>query len=78
MMRVKAVKSSGGAKAYFGREAKLEKDISAYYTHDSAFGGGKWMGHGAELLGLRGAVGQHQFERMLEGHLPGRGVCAIR
>ena len=71
MMRVKAVKSSSGAKNYFGREAKLEKDISAYYTHDSAFGGGKWMGHGAELLGLRGAVGQHQFERMLEGHLPG-------
>ena len=71
MMRVKAVKSAGGAKNYFGREAKLEKDISAYYAHDSAFGGGKWMGHGAELLGLRGAVGQHQFERMLEGHLPG-------
>ena len=71
MMRVKAVKSAGGAKAYFGKEAKLEKDISAYYAHDSAFGGGKWLGKGAEELGLRGAVGQHQFERMLEGHLPG-------
>ena len=71
MMRVKAVKSAGGAKAYFGKEAQLEKDISAYYTHDSAFGGGKWMGRGAEILGLRGAVGQHQFEKALEGHLPG-------
>lgn len=71
MMRIKAVKSAASAKSYFGREAKLEKDISAYYEHDSAFGGGKWMGHGAEILGLKGAVGQHQFERLLEGHLPG-------
>ena len=71
MMRVRAVKSAGSAKSYFGREAKLEKDISAYYSHDSAFGGGKWMGRGAEILGLKGAVGQRQFEQMLEGHLPG-------
>lgn len=71
MMRVRAVKSAGSAKSYFGQEAKLEKDISAYYSHDTAFGGGKWMGHGAEILGLKGAVGQHQFEQMLEGHLPG-------
>ena len=71
MMRVRAVKSAGSAKAYFGREAQVEKDIGAYYAHDTAFGGGRWMGHGAEILGLKGAVGQHQFEQMLEGHLPG-------
>ena len=71
MMRVKAVKSAVSAKSYFGREAKLEKDFGSYYAHDSAFGGGRWMGRGAEILGLRGAVGQHQFERLLEGHLPG-------
>ena len=71
MMTVKAVKSAGQAKSYFGKEAKLEKEIGAYYTSDNAFGGGKWMGRGAEELGLRGAVGVHQFEKALEGHLPG-------
>ena len=71
MMTIKAVKSAGQAKSYFGREAKLEKEIGAYYTSGNAFGGGKWMGRGAEELGLRGPVGVRQFERALEGHLPG-------
>ena len=71
MMTVKAVKSAGQAKSYFGKEAKLEKEIGAYYTSDNAFGGGQWMGRGAEELGLRGAVGVHQFEKALDGRLPG-------
>ena len=54
MMTVKAVKSAGQAKNYFGREAKLEKEIGGYYSHDTAFGGGRWMGRGAEELGLKG------------------------
>ena len=71
VMTVKAIKSADHAKSYFGKEAQLEKEIGAYYTSDNAFGGGRWMGRGAEELGLRGAVGVHQFEKALEGHLPG-------
>ncbi|MDA8119580.1 MAG: relaxase domain-containing protein [Gammaproteobacteria bacterium] len=78
MMTVKAVKSAGQAKNYFGREAKLEKEIGGYYSHDTAFGGGRWMGRGAEELGLKGAVGVHQFEKALEGHLPGGITIAPR
>lgn len=78
VMTVKAVKSADHAKNYFGREAQLEKEIGAYYTSDNAFGGGQWMGRGAEELGLRGAVGVHQFEKALEGHLPGGITIAPR
>ena len=78
MMTVKAVKSAGQAKTYFGKEGDLEKTLGGYYTSDNAFGGGKWMGHGAEALGLKGAVGVHQFERVLEGHLPGGITIAPR
>ena len=78
MMTIKAVKSAGQAKSYFGREAKLEKEIGGYYSHDTAFGGGRWMGRGAEELGLKGAVGVHQFEKALEGHLPGGIIIAPR
>ncbi|MHB1721762.1 MAG: MobF family relaxase [Acidiferrobacter sp.] len=70
-MTVKAVKSAGQAKVYFGKEGDLEKTLGGYYTSENAFGGGKWMGRGAEELGLNGAVGVHQFEKALEGHLPG-------
>ena len=66
MMTLKTLKSAGQAQSYY----KAEKGIASYYDHDSAFGGGKWMGQGAEALGMRGAVGQHQFEKALEGHLP--------
>ena len=78
MMTIKAVKSAGQAKSYFGREAKLEKEIGGYYSHDTAFGGGRWMGRGAEELGLKGAVGVHQFEKALEGHLPAGIIIAPR
>ncbi|MHB1608438.1 MAG: MobF family relaxase [Acidiferrobacter thiooxydans] len=77
-MTVKAIKSADHAKSYFGKEAQLEKEIGAYYTSDNAFGGGRWMGRGAEELGLRGAVGVHQFEKALEGHLPGGITIAPR
>ena len=78
MMTVKAVKSAGQAKSYFGKEGDLEKTLGGYYTSDNAFGGGKWMGRGAEELGLKGAVGVHQFEKALEGHLPGGITIAPR
>ena len=78
MMTVKPVKSAGQAKSYFGKEGDLEKTLGGYYTSDNAFGGGKWMGRGAEELGLRGAVGVHQFEKALEGHLPGGITIAPR
>ncbi|MHB1750063.1 MAG: MobF family relaxase [Acidithiobacillus sp.] len=78
MMTVKAVKSASQAKTYFGKEGDLEKTLGGYYTSDNAFGGGKWMGRGAEELGLKGAVGVHQFEKALEGHLPGGITIAPR
>lgn len=66
MMTIKTLKSAGQAQSYY----KAEKGIASYYDHDSAFGGGKWMGKGAENLGMRGAVGVNQFTAALEGHLP--------
>ena len=66
VMTVKAVKSADQAKDYFGKEGDLEKTLGGYYTSDNAFGGGKWMGRGAEELGLRGAgrgVGQKRRRR---------------
>jgi conjugative relaxase-like TrwC/TraI family protein len=67
MMTIKALKGAGQARGYY----ESEKGIAGYYGHDSAFGGGKWMGQGAEALGMRGAVGVNQFEKALNGHLPG-------
>ena len=66
MMTIQTLKSAGQAQSYY----KAEKGIASYYDHDSAFGGGKWMGQGAEALGMRGAVGVNQFTAALEGHLP--------
>ena len=45
---------------------------SAYYAmmYYSGQEQGSWFGNGAELLGLKGKVSEHTFEKLLCGHAP--------
>ncbi len=65
MLSYKPIKSGGEAKHYF-----IEQDN--YYLKDSpeALEASRWLGKGAETLGLEGAVNPEMFEQLLHGKLP--------
>jgi conjugative relaxase-like TrwC/TraI family protein len=62
MLSVANVRSAGGAANYFANDN--------YYTKADADRSGIWVGKGAELLGLSGAVDGKAFEAILRGELP--------
>ncbi|WP_306097123.1 MobF family relaxase [Qipengyuania flava] len=62
MLSVANVRSAGGAANYFANDN--------YYTRADADRSGIWVGKGAELLGLSGAVDGKAFEAILRGELP--------
>lgn len=62
MHSIAAVRSAGGAAAYFAKDD--------YYTGEHASETREWGGDGAKLLGLRGEVGKSDFENLLNGKLP--------
>jgi conjugative relaxase-like TrwC/TraI family protein len=74
MIRVKPIKSSGGAAgvAHYlrnEREGKSAEQAVGYYSEGSGTPS-FWVGRGAQALGLTGAVDTEQFKRLLEGKLP--------
>lgn len=60
MLRITKVRSAGRASQYF------EKDD--YYTDGKS--PSRWLGKGAETLGLAGAVDRETFQRLLAGEMP--------
>lgn len=62
MLSVANVRTAGGAANYFAADN--------YYTRADAERSGKWLGKGAETLGLRGVIQASQFEAVLKGILP--------
>ena len=62
MLSVANVRSAGGAASYFANDN--------YYTKADADRSGKWVGKGAEYLGLKGEVEAGAFEAILRGELP--------
>ena len=42
-----------------------------YYSSEEGPGGSRWLGKGAERLGLEGGVEQEQFTQVLRGRAPG-------
>jgi len=74
MIRIKPIKSSGGAAGvakYLRNEhtGEAAEQAAGYYSER---GGAPsfWAGRGAEALGLSGAVDTDQFQALLEGKLP--------
>jgi conjugative transfer relaxase protein TraI len=65
MLSVKVIKNVQNAKQYF-----IEQDN--YYAKDSqeAKEASRWLGKGAEKLGLTGSIESEVFQRLLEGKLP--------
>lgn len=75
MLRVKPIKnggSAGGVADYLEHRQAQEGGGAAakegYYSHGSA--PSRWLGQGAEALGLHGAVERDQLVELLEGRLP--------
>ena len=62
MISIGAVSSASGAAGYYARDN--------YYTEGEGVDRSQWHGHGAEVLGLAGAVATGAFEAVLEGRLP--------
>ena len=62
MLSVANVRSAGGAANYFAKDN--------YYTKADADRSGRWIGKGAERLGLSGTVDAKAFEAILRGELP--------
>ncbi|MGC1470114.1 MAG: MobF family relaxase, partial [Sphingorhabdus sp.] len=63
MHSIAPVRSAAGAATYFAKDN--------YYTAEQNAEGGVWGGLGARDLGLEGGVEAAQFERVLNGELPG-------
>ena len=74
MIRVKPIKSSGGAAgvANYLRNAHAGEGVEQAVGYYSERGGAPsfWAGRGAEAQGLSGAVNTDQFQALLEGKLP--------
>lgn len=74
MIRVKPIKSNGGAAgvANYLRNAHAGESAEQAVGYYSEQGGAPsfWVGRGAEALGLSGAVDPDQFQALLEGNLP--------
>ena len=74
MIRVKPIKSSGGAAgvANYLRNAHAGEAVEQAVGYYSERGGAPsfWAGRGAEALGLSGSVDTDQFQALLEGKLP--------
>lgn len=74
MIRVKPIKSSGGAAgvANYLRNERPGESAEQAVGYYSERGGAPsfWAGRGAEALGLSGAVDTDQFQALLEGKLP--------
>ncbi|UTV79760.1 relaxase domain-containing protein [Acidithiobacillus sp. YTS05] len=74
MIRVKPIKSSGGAAgvANYLRNERPSESAEQAVGYYSERGGAPsfWAGRGAEALGLSGAVDADQFQALLEGKLP--------
>ncbi len=74
MIRIKPIKSSGGAAgvANYLRNAHAGESAEQTVGYYSERGGAPsfWVGRGAEVLGLSGAVEPDQFQALLEGKLP--------
>ena len=74
MIRVKPIKSSGGAAgvANYLRSEHAGESAEQAVGYYSELGGAPsfWAGWGAEALGLSGAVDTDQFQALVEGKLP--------
>ena len=74
MIRVKPIKSSGGAAgvANYLRNERPSESAEQAVGYYSERGGAPsfWAGRGAEALGLSGAVDADRFQALLEGKLP--------
>ncbi len=67
MLSVAPLTGSGGdLAAYFEKESG-QKEYWAKEAQDAT----AWFGQGADRLGLTGAVSQEQFEKVMDGELPG-------
>ena len=74
MMTVKKLDSVKQAQSYY----KAERGIASYYSSEAdAYGGGQWLGRGAEEMGLRGPVHEKQWNRALEGRF-GKGADSMQ
>ncbi len=66
MLSLKNLKGSGAAVVAYGEHRTNDRGVG-YYAEGAP---SVWYGHGAEVLGLRGAVQHDVLVAVLQGHLP--------
>ena len=64
MLRIIQTKSAGGAKSYYSKSDYLSEGQELT---------GRWYGSAAKMLGLAGAVGKQEFDRLCDNEHPASG-----